>query len=111
MENSYISRREHDEFVRRMDDEHKRINKRLSDHDTATKQLNDLINAVGKLAVNMENVLTEIKDQGRRLERIEDEPRQNTGAFKKSIINAIGAAVGSAIVFGLACLIYFTMKG
>lgn len=108
---SYITRGEHEEFVKRMDDEHRRINKHLSDHDDATKQLNNLVTAVGKMAVNMENMLNEIKSQGERLQRFEDEPRANAGTFKKSIINAIGASVGSALVLGIACLIYLTMKG
>ncbi len=108
---SYITRGEHAEFVKRMDDEHRRINKRLSDHDNATKQLNDLVNAVGKLAVNMENVLREIQSQGERLQRFEDEPRVSAGMFKKSIISAIGSVVGTAVVFAIVCFIYITMKG
>lgn len=107
----YITRGEHEEFVKRMEDEHIRINKRLSDHDKATNQLNALVTAVGKMAVNMENMLSEIKSQGERLEHIEDEPRRSTSTFKKSVINAIGASVGSALVLGIACLIYLTMKG
>ncbi len=102
---SFITRAEHEEFVKRMDDEHKRINKRLCDHDDATKELNDLVNAVGKLALNMENMISEIQSQGERLQSIEQTPSKNLNTFKNSIINAIGAVIGGAVVLGIAYLI------
>ncbi len=108
---NYITRSEHNEFVKRMEDEHKRINRRLSNHDKSTEQLQELVKTVGILAVNMENMLKEVQDQGKRLERFEDEPRQNAGIFKKSIINTIGGAIGTAVVLGIAILIYITTKG
>ncbi len=100
----YITRREHDEFVRRMEDEHERINKRLTNHDKATKELQQLVNAVGKMAVNMENMLTEIKSQGARLESLEEYENKSWNTIKNGIFNAIGAAIGGAII---AAIIFF----
>lgn len=100
----YITRREHDEFVRRMEDEHERINKRLTNHDKATKELQQLVNAVGKMAVNMENMLTEIKSQGARLESLEEYENKSWNTIKNGIFNAIGATIGGAII---AAIIFF----
>lgn len=101
----YITRSEHNEFVKRMEDEHLRINDRLSNHDKLSEQLHELVGSVGILAVNMENVLKEIQKQGERLEFIEETPNRTVSTFKTSVINAIGAAIGGAIVLGIAYFI------
>ena len=38
----YITRMEHEEFTRRMEDEHKRINHRLADVETITNEIHTL---------------------------------------------------------------------
>lgn len=100
----YITRREHDEFVKRMEDEHERISKRLTNHDKATKELQQLVNAVGKMAVNMENMLTEIQSQGVRLKNLEEYENKTWNTIKNGVYNAIGAAIGGGII---AAIIFF----
>ena len=61
---SPITRAEHNEFVKRMEDEHKRMNHRLSNTEK-------LLAAVEKLALSMENMQKEQRNQGERLEKLE----------------------------------------
>ena len=42
MENNFISRREHDEYVKRMEDEHRRINRRLEKCEQISEQMQDM---------------------------------------------------------------------
>lgn len=101
MENNYISRREHDEFVRRMDDEHKRMNHRIITLENGHKQMQDLVNNVGKMAVSIENMCGEIHSQGKRLERLEEVPSKSWNTIKSGLYNAIGATIGGAVIAGI----------
>ncbi|MBR2715998.1 MAG: hypothetical protein IKB73_07335 [Ruminococcus sp.] len=104
MENAYISRREHDEYVKRMEDEHKRLNNRLVVVEKASKDMQELIANVGKMAVNMEHMIDEQRSQSERLESLEKLPYQNWNIIKNGVYNAIGASIGGAII---AVLLYF----
>lgn len=72
MESGYFSRREHEEFARRIEEEHDRTNfrlKRLEEHDeTNTKTLL----AIERLATGVENLQKQVSEQGERLEQIEN---------------------------------------
>lgn len=66
-----ITRKEHEEFARRIDAENERQNKRLSLLEENVRQLGSLTAAVEKLAVSMENMAKEQEKQGKRLETLE----------------------------------------
>ena len=66
-----IARAEHIEFVKRMDEEHKRIHHRLNDLEKGLEQNNKLLVSVERLATNMENMQREQQEQGKRLEELE----------------------------------------
>lgn len=104
----YIGRHEHDEFVKRMEEEHSRQNKRIGALEKALEQQNKLALAVEKMAINMESMLKEQKKQGEELEELKNAPIKNWNTVKASILSAIGGALGTAIigliVFGLSKL-------
>lgn len=105
METNYISRQEHEEFTRRIDAENTRQNRRIALLEEGIQKLNALIVAVEKMAVNMENMLTEQKRQGERLEKLEREPAETHRQVKNAIITAvIGAVVGALIAAVLTIL-------
>lgn len=70
---NYITRQEHNEYARRMEDEHKRQNHRISELEKAIEQNHQLLISVEKLAVNMETMQKEQQKQGERLEAQGDE--------------------------------------
>ena len=104
MDNNFISRREHDEYVKRMEDEHRRINRRLENCEKITEQMQDMNANISELATNMKHLLDEQREQGKRLDKIEEEPSSNWNTIKKGVFNAIGAAIGGGII---AALLYF----
>lgn len=104
----YIGRREHDEFAKRMEEEHTRQNKRITVLEKAFEQQNKLVLSVEKMALTMQQMVTEQQKQGERLEELEKVPIKNWNTVKSSILSAIGGALGTAIigliVFGLTKL-------
>lgn len=90
-----ITRAEHEEFRRRIEEENKRQDKRIELLEGTTTEIHDLATSVAKMAVSMENMLTEQKQQGARLETLESRDgemwRKVTGYVLTAII---GIAVG-----------------
>ena len=71
MENTAISRAEHEEFCRRLDEENHRQNRRIDLLEQNIERLAALTTAVEKLATNMESMLREQERQGKRLATLE----------------------------------------
>ena len=67
-----ITRAEHEEFVKRMEDEDRRQNRRIEILEESVQQFTSLTASVEKLALKMENMLKEQEAQGNRLEALED---------------------------------------
>lgn len=91
----YISRREHDEYAKRMEEEHKRTNHRLNTLELAMEQNTKLLLSVEKLALSMENMQKELKEQGDRLESLEARDGELWRKVTSYIITAVvGVVVG-----------------
>ena len=91
-----ITRREHDEFVRRMEDEHHRLSKRITETSEEIKEISKIANAVNTLAVNMEMMLKEQQEQGERLEKLE---ARDGEMWRKVVGHIITAIAGGVIVY------------
>lgn len=89
-----ITRAEHEEFRRRMEAEHKRQDKRIELLEENTERLNSLNTSIEKLAVNMESMLKEQVQQGRRLEILENRDGE---MWRRVIAYAVTAVVGIVI--------------
>lgn len=71
MDNEYITRQEHEEFRRNLENEEQRQNKRLDLLDSQVTQISDLVVSVKELATNMQYMADEQKKQGNRLQALE----------------------------------------
>ena len=71
MENTAISRAEHEEFCRRLDEGNHRQNRRIDLLEQNIERLAALTTSVEKLATNMESMLREQERQGKRLATLE----------------------------------------
>lgn len=89
-----ISRAEHNEFVKRMEEDHKRTNHRLSDLEKAFEQNNKLLVSVERLATNMENMQKEQQEQGSRLEKLE----ARDGEMWRKVVGYVITAVAGILV-------------
>lgn len=91
----YISRNEHNEFCKRMEDEHARQNKRITILENSVKEIGDLTASVQKLAVNMENMLTIQEEQGDRLKTLENRDGEKWRSISLYVITTIiGIVIG-----------------
>lgn len=91
----YIGRQEHDEFARRMEDEHKRISHRLTDLEETVRQIGQLTASVEKLAVSVESMAKTQAKQGERLEDLEGRDGETWRRISGYVITAvIGIVVG-----------------
>lgn len=101
MDGDYIGRREHEEFRRRMELDHKRLeeendrqNQRLKGLEDTVKQIAAINTSVEKLALSMEGMLKEQKDQGKRLETLEN----RDGEMWRKVVGYVATAILGIIV-------------
>lgn len=91
----YISREEHEEFMRRMTDEHKRIHHRIDEEAKKSDVMMELIRSVERLATQMENMAEEQESQGERLKALENRDGDAWRKVKWYILTlVIGAVAG-----------------
>ncbi|MBQ7067057.1 MAG: hypothetical protein IJN92_09600 [Lachnospiraceae bacterium] len=95
---NYISRGEHEEFVKRMEEEDCRQNRRIALLEESIRQTQALTLSVEKMALSMENMLKEQKKQGERLEALEEVPKKNWDTLKSGMLGSLATALGGAIV-------------
>ena len=88
----------HEEFVKRMEEEDRRQNKRIEIIEEKQGQISDLVASVKVLAVNVENIAKEINEQGIRLKEIEGKPAKR---WEQLIGYVISALVTAAIAYFL----------
>ena len=86
-----ISRAEHEEFRRRLEEENRRQDKRIELLEDNMRELNQLTASVGKLATSIESMVKEQEKQGRRLETLEG---RDGAMWRKVVGYAVTAVVG-----------------
>ncbi len=93
MDDSFVLRKEHEEFARRQDDENHRQNRRIQELEEQVRQIGALTTSVEKLALSMESMLQELEKQGKRLEILEGRDgemwRKVTGHILTAIIGIV----------------------
>lgn len=94
MAEEYIGRKEHEEFVKRMEDEHHRLSKRITETSEEIKEIGKIANAVNKLASNMEMMLKEQQEQGERLSALESRDGEK---WRKVVEYVITVVVGGVL--------------
>lgn len=87
----FVTKDEHAEFSRRMDEANQRQSERISKVESALEELGGIVRSVDKLASNMEHMLEEQRSQGKRLTAIEN---KDGDMWRTAIKYALTAAVG-----------------
>ena len=100
MDNS-ISRAEHEEFVKRMEEANSRQDARLKALEETSGQIHALATSVEKLAQSVENMAKAQEEQSERLKAIENRDGENWRQIVSYVITAI---VGAAVMFALSRL-------
>lgn len=99
-----ISREEHEEFVKRMEGDHKRIDKRLELLEESVRQNGALTTSVEKLALSVQTMSKTLAAQGDRLEALE----ARDGAKWRGAVKTIATAAISVLVGYLAARLGLT---
>lgn len=93
MEADVITRAEHEEFRKNLEAENHRQNQRINKLEESFVQINSLTVSVEKLAQSIEAMVTEQKQQGKRLEVLENRDgemwRKVTGYVLTTIVGIV----------------------
>lgn len=112
----FITRHEHDEFVKRMEESDKRQNKRIDALEETVKDIGRLATSIEKIALNQEHMLKEQTRQGELLDKaqtkidvIEKSPLEQTQKqvddAKKKVVDIVITVVVTALVVGLIMVV------
>lgn len=93
MDNTYLPLAVHVEYAKRMDDEHVRQNKRISDLEKKVEDIGSLTASVESLAKSIEQMAKAQKEQGKRLEALEQKPAKKLEAFAEKVVWAVASAL------------------
>lgn len=91
---SPITRAEHEEFRRRLEEENRRQDKRIELLEQNVEKMGSLTTSVEKLATNMESMLREQEKQGKRLETLEG----RDGEMWRKVAGYIATAIVGIII-------------
>lgn len=88
-----ISREEHKEFVRRMDEANERQSKRISILEEEVRQISDLTISINRMSISIENMTVQLVEQGKRLQALENRDgemwRKVTGYLITAVIGIV----------------------
>ena len=84
-----ISRAEHEEFAKRIEEENHRQNRRIDILEKNVQQLSALTSSVEKLAYSIEGMVKEQESQGNRLEKLESKDGEKWRSVSSYVITVI----------------------
>lgn len=93
---SPITRAEHEEFRRRMEEEYNRQNSRIKLLEEQTKQVTDIAISVRELALSVKQMAETQKEQSEKLEKLEERDGE---MWRKVVGYIVTAIVGIVIGF------------
>lgn len=93
-----ITREEHVEFVRRLDDENRRQNRRIEILENSVHQIGEIATSVEKMAISLQSMVKEQEQQGKRLEALESRDGE---MWRKAVAHVITALIGAVAGFML----------
>ena len=93
MDNTFLTLAVHNEYAKRMEDEHKRQNTRITDLESKVADIAELTTSVASLAKSVEQMAKAQEKQGKRLEALEQKPAKKWESFVDKVVWAIAAAL------------------
>lgn len=92
----YLEVSVHNEFAKRMEDEHIRQNKRICDLEDGLKETRNLALSIERLTLSVKAMVDEQKSQGERLEALENKDGE---MWRKVVGHVITTAIGIVMGF------------
>ena len=106
----FITRREHEEFAHRIEDEEHRQNVRIGNLENQTQTIQSLALSVDRLATSMDRMAQEQAEQGERLKALEQEPADNWKSIKKTVWTTIASVLAGALATGAIIIVAQYLK-
>ena len=98
MDSGYLSQAVHDEFAKRMEDEHNRQNERITVLEEKVEDIGSLTASVASLAKSVEQMAKAQEKQGKRLEVLEQKPAKRWDSIvEKAILVIVTALITYAL--------------
>lgn len=101
----FLSTEVHAEFAQRMEDEHRRINRRLEGVESSVKEINRLTLSVQSLAESVQRMCKEQERQSERLQTLEGRDGEKWREVVKYLITGVVGAVVGYIMTRLGALL------
>ena len=101
MDGNYLPLAVHEEYAKRMEDEHKRQNKRIGDLEERVEDIGDLTASVASLAKSVEQMAAAQEKQGKRLEALEQKPAKR---WETLVDKLLWGFVGALLTYALTQL-------
>lgn len=96
MDNQFLPMAVHEEYAKRMEDEHRRQNARISTLEETVKDINSLTNSVASLAKSVEQMAKAQEKQGERLETLESRDGE---MWRKVVGYVLTFVIGAVLTF------------
>ena len=93
MAEEYILRQEHEEFARRLEDEHTRLGKRISILEQNAQRITDLTVEIKELTLQIKTMVAEMGKHGERLDKLEARDGERWRQVTSYVVTAIAGAV------------------
>ena len=97
MDGEFLLREVHEEFAGRMEDEHKRINHRLSKVEETIGEINRLTLSVQSLAESVQRMCKEQERQSERLQTLEGRDGEKWRMVVKYVLTGLAGALAGYI--------------
>ena len=97
---SPILRAEHNEFVKRMEDEHSRMNARISEVESKA-------NTLLELTASVESIAARVKTLTEKVEVLEQKPADNWNTVVKGLLTGLGSNIAALLLGALAVMYFF----
>ena len=92
MDGTFLPMAVHEEYAKRMDAEHSRQNKRISDLEEKVEDIGELTASVASLAKSVEQMAKAQEKQGQRLDALEQKPAKRWENLVEKVIWSVAAA-------------------
>lgn len=101
MDQEFLPMAVHEEYAKRMEDEHHRQNTRLSKLEETVKDISSLTASVASLARSVEQMAKAQEKQGERLEELENRDGE---MWRKVVGYIVTLVIGSVLTFVLSSI-------
>ena len=98
MGDEFVTKEVHAEFVKRIEAEETRQNRRLSEIDEELRELRKMATNIERLSISVETMAKELAKVVNTVEEIKDEPADN---WRKAVWIVLGALIAAAVGYAL----------